>query len=145
MVAPSITIFSFFYIIKHKKFFLGLLYLIFCYILFKNFSTTFFFGTILSISFIVLLTVKNIKTKVAISYILLLLILSLVIFQTSISESIKSKIPKFKIQNIDKIQKKNHDKEDIINTNRYDLDKYKLNLSTEVYIKSMITSYEIFN
>lgn len=144
MIAPSIIIFGFFYIIKFKKILFGILYLVFCYILFHNFSTTLFIGIILSIVFILFFAFKNIRKKIFLGYGLLLLFTLLLIFKPDIYDVVNSRLLKFEIQNTEQIKENNLPKDNVTIQKKYNLSQYNLSLSLEVYLKSMISSYEIF-
>lgn len=142
MMAPSIIIFGFFYIISFKKFIFGFLYLVFSFILLNNFSSTFLIGLLGSIFFLSFISYKNLKAKILFRYAILFLSFTLMIFKPEISYILKSKLLPADVEEVvDNKVLSNQGKQVI---KKYDISKYWLGLSAEVYLKSVISSYEIF-
>lgn len=147
MIAPSIIIFGFFYILKNKAFIFGILYIFFFLILYHNLSSTLFIGALISIFFIVVVSYTNLNLKIFISYLSIIFILILLIVKPEFKQMLNNKLLKNKIIdtslnlndeiNVKKNDEKNYDEK------KYNLSKYKLSLSLEVYVKSLLTSYEI--
>jgi hypothetical protein len=140
MIAPSIIIFGFFYILKKKEIIFGILYTLFGLILYNNLSLTFFAGVLISTIFIIVITHKNLRIKNSIIYFSLVLFINLLIFKPELYLSISDKLLKNQIVNISLNNETNIKKD---NEKKYNLSKYKMSLSLEVYVKSVISSYEI--
>ena len=147
MIAPSIIIFGFFYLVNKKKLIFGFLYLLFIFVVLNNFSATLFVGLIMSIFFISFVFFKNYKTQILLGYFVLFFLTMSLILMSDFKDSLQKKILNFKIEDHQQIQKKFKEHEpdnNFLNQNKYNLSKYNLGLSLEVYLKSVITSYEIF-
>ena len=147
MIAPSIIIFGFFYLVNKKKLIFGFLYLLFIFVVLNNFSATLFVGLIMSIFFISFVFFKNYKTQILLGYFVLFFLTTSLILMSDFKDSLQKKILNFKIEDHQQIQKKFKEHEpdnNFLNQNKYNLSKYNLGLSLEVYLKSVITSYEIF-
>ncbi len=147
MIAPSIIIFGFFYLVNKKKLIFGFLYLLFIFVVLNNFSATLFVGLIMSIFFISFVFFKNYKTQILLGYFVLFFLTTSLILMSDFKDSLQKKILNFKIEDHQQIQKKFKEHKpdnNFLNQNKYNLSKYNLGLSLEVYLKSVITSYEIF-
>lgn len=139
MISTAVVLYSFFYLIEHKDFKYSFFFLFFLIILFYNFSVTFFFGLVLTLFFLVIFLKKINKFKILYSF--LFLILVFIIFNPKFrNEIVKRVIP----GNLKEIIFTYIDKDkNIENKIKYNLSKYDFNLSTEVYLKNIITCYEI--
>ena len=141
MMAPSIMLFSTFFLIKSKNLIYGIFFFLFCIILVKNHSSTFFLGTLFSLLFLNSSILKYYKSKIFLKYLLLTFFLFTLALNSSLKNDLKERLKNNNLKNILLIIYDKKDDNDVI---KYDLKKYNFNLSTEVYLKSLISSFEIF-